>query len=67
MSAPITLPPLDAQVLAELRQRYDETSEAETRTRYQMILLAQRGYTALRLHTSCSGVRIPLRGCSNGS
>ena len=23
----------------------DETSEAETRTRYQMILLAQRGYT----------------------
>ncbi len=42
MSTPITLPPLDAQVLAEVRQRYDETSEAETRTRYHMILLAER-------------------------
>ena len=45
MSAPITLPPLDTQMLAQLQRRYDETSEAETRTRYQMILLAQRGYT----------------------
>jgi len=31
---------------AELRCRYEETDNAETRTRYQMVLLAQRGQTA---------------------
>lgn len=45
MSTPITLPPLDAQVQAVLRQRYEKTSEVETRTRYQMIVLAQQSYT----------------------
>ena len=39
MTAPITLRPLDEQTLNDLRRRYDETSEAETRTRYQMLLL----------------------------
>jgi hypothetical protein len=42
MTAPITLPELDAATLAELRQRYEETSNAESRTRYQMVLLAQQ-------------------------
>jgi len=30
--------------LAELRQRYEETPNVESRTRYQMILLAQQNY-----------------------
>ncbi len=34
MTAPITLPPLDAEIQAELRRRYEETDHAETRTRY---------------------------------
>src|SRR5947209_5306847 len=46
MTAPITLPPLDPKMQAELRCRYEETDNAETRTRYQMVLLAQRGQTA---------------------
>ncbi len=39
MTAPITLRPLDEQSLIDLRRRYNETSDAETRTRYQMLLL----------------------------
>src|SRR6266568_6525300 len=46
MTAAITLPPLDAERQTELRQRYEETDHPETRTRYQMILLAQRGQSA---------------------
>ena len=41
--APITLPPVDEQLQAELHQRYEEATDAETRTRYQMIILAQLG------------------------
>ena len=44
MTAPITLPPIDTATLAELRRRYEDTSKAENRTRYQMILLAQQDY-----------------------
>jgi transposase len=44
VSAPITLPRLDAATLDELRQRYEETPNGESRTRSQMILLAQQGY-----------------------
>jgi hypothetical protein len=46
MPAPITLLPLDEQLQAELQQRYEEARDAETRTRYQMIVLAQLGHTA---------------------
>jgi len=46
MTTPNTLPPLDSEVQTELRRRYEETGNPETRTRYQMILLAQRGQTA---------------------
>jgi hypothetical protein len=42
MTVPITLRPLDEQSLIDLRRRYDETSDAETRTRYQMLLRAPR-------------------------
>jgi transposase len=44
MPAPITLPPLDAQLQANLQQRYEETTNAETRTRNQMIVLAHQGH-----------------------
>jgi transposase len=49
LTSPITLPPLDEQTLTELRQHYDEASDAETRTRYQMLLLAQRGQTSTQI------------------
>lgn len=44
MPAPITLSPLDVQLQANLHQRYQETTDAETRTRYQMIVLAHQGH-----------------------
>jgi transposase len=44
MTAPITLPPLDPATLTELRQRYEDTPNVESRTRYQMLLLAQQEY-----------------------
>ena len=44
VSAPIILPRLDPATLAELRQRYEEAPKVESRTRYQMLLLAQQGY-----------------------
>ena len=46
MTSLITLPPLVPKMQAELRCRYEETDNAETRTRYQMVLLTQRGQTA---------------------
>src|SRR6266853_2645453 len=49
MTAPITLHPLDEQTLADLRRRYDETSDAETRTRYQMLLLSAKGQTSTQI------------------
>src|SRR5436189_2481942 len=49
MTAPITLPPLDEPTLTELRHRYDDTSEAETRTRYQMLLLSAKGQTSTQV------------------
>ncbi len=45
MTPPITLPPLDEQSLSDLRHRYDDASDAETRTRYQMLLLSAKGQT----------------------
>jgi transposase len=44
MTAPITLPRLETASLTELRQRYESTPNVESRTRYQMILLAQQEY-----------------------
>jgi transposase len=44
--APIILPLLDAQLQAELHYRYEKARDAETRTRYHMIVLAQSGLTA---------------------
>jgi hypothetical protein len=49
MTAPITLPPLNEQTLTELRRRYHDTSDAETRTRYQMFLLSAKGQTSTQI------------------
>jgi len=49
MTAPITLRPLDEQTLTDLCGRYDETSDAETRTRYQMLLLSAKGQTSTQI------------------
>jgi transposase len=49
MTAPITLQPLDEETLSDLRCRYDETSDAETRTRYQMLLLSAKGQTSTQI------------------
>jgi len=52
MTAPITLLRLDAAILTKLRQRYEETPNVESRTRYQMILLAQQNYKASTMKVS---------------
>ena len=44
MAASMTLPPLDPATLTELHQRYEDTPNVESRTRYQMLLLAQQDY-----------------------
>ena len=49
MNAPITLPSLDEPTLAELRRRYEETTDAETRTHYQMLLLSLRRQTSSQI------------------
>lgn len=49
MTAPITLPSLDEPTRAELRRRYEESSDAETRTRYQMLVLSLRGQTSSQI------------------
>jgi len=49
MTAPLTLPLLEKPMLAELRRRYEETTDAETRTRYQMLLLSLRGQTSSQI------------------
>src|SRR5207245_11585734 len=49
MTAPIRLPALDEHILADLRHRYDRTTDAETRTRYQMLLLSLPGQTSSQI------------------
>ena len=43
MPTRLTLPPLDDGTLSDLRARYDATTDADLRLRYQMILLAHQG------------------------
>lgn len=49
VAAPITLPRLEPATLTELRQRYEETANVESRTRYQMLLLAQQEYKVAQI------------------
>jgi transposase len=52
MTAPITLASWEKPTLSELRRRYEETTDAETRTRYQMLLLSLRGQKSSQIaHT----------------
>ena len=43
MPRPLTIPPLDEATAAELRRRYDEAADPETRLRYQVVWLAHLG------------------------
>src|SRR5438309_6608183 len=52
MTTPITLPQLEELTLTELRRRYEETPDAQTRTRYQMLLLSLRGQTSSQIAQS---------------
>jgi transposase len=49
MTAPLTLPVLDEHGQTELRRCYKEAHDAETRTRYQMLLLALDGHTSTQI------------------
>ncbi len=49
MPAALTSPPLDADTRAEAERRYNLTTDADTRLRYHIILLAAQGYTAPRI------------------
>jgi transposase len=49
MTKPLTLPSMDEVTLTELRRRYEESTDAETRTRYQMLLLSLRGQTSSQI------------------
>ncbi len=71
MTAPITLTSLEKPTLAELRHRYEETTDAETRTRNQMLLLSLRGQTSSQiaqtvLHSQDTVVRVFKRFLSGG-
>ncbi len=46
MPAALTISPLDAETRAEAERRYNTTTDADTRLRYHIILLAAQGYTA---------------------
>ena len=49
MTTPITLPPMDELTLTELHRCYEESPDAETRTRSQMLLLSLRGQTSSQI------------------
>ncbi len=52
LTKPLTLPPLDEETLTELRRRYEKSPDAETRTRYQMLILALQGQKSSQIaHT----------------
>ncbi len=69
MPAPIRLE-LDAAARAEVARRFDVTDDAETRTRYQMVLLAADGRTAPEIaplvRRSDDAVQRVLRRCQLG-
>ena len=71
LTAPITLPPLDEQTLTKLCHGYEAASDAETRTRYQMLLFSAKGHTStqiaeLVLRSQDTVVRVLKRFLSGG-
>jgi hypothetical protein len=52
LTKPLTLSPMDEEALTELRRRYEKSPDAETRTRYQMLLLSLQGQKSSQIaHT----------------
>jgi transposase len=49
MPAAFTLAPLDAATLTEAERRYNTTTDADTRLRYQIVLLAHQGHTVSQI------------------
>ena len=49
MPAPCTITPLDAATRAEAERRYNITTNADTRLRYQIVLLAHQGHTVSQI------------------
>ena len=49
LTKPLTLPPMDEEALSELRRRYEKSPDAETRTRYQMLLLSLQGHRSSQI------------------
>jgi hypothetical protein len=43
LTKPLTLSPMDEEALTELRRRSEKSPDAETRTRYQLLLLSLQG------------------------
>src|SRR6188474_1289552 len=63
--------PLRSDQVAEVEAAFDATSEAETRLRYQMVLLAHRGMTApeiarLTLRSHETALRVVRRFAAGG-
>ena len=46
MSTVLSFPTMRPSAEAAVRERYESAADAETRTRYQMVLLAQQGWSA---------------------
>ncbi len=71
MPAPFLLPPLDADAVAALRERFETSLDPETRLRYQMVLLAHQGrapreVAALVLRSRDTVTRVLKRYTSGG-
>src|SRR5438128_11691557 len=49
MTTPISLARIGELTLTELHRRYKESTDAETRTRYQMLLFSLRGQTSSQI------------------
>jgi len=49
MPTAFTLAPLDAATVAEAERRYNATADADTRLRYQIVLLAQQGHSVSQI------------------
>lgn len=51
MTIPVVIPALDERPLAELISRFNTAAHPETRLRYQMVLLSQRGFSVSEIAT----------------
>ena len=49
MPAALTIAPLDATTREEAERRYNATTDADTRLRYQIVLLAAQGHTVSQI------------------